>query len=109
MKKPNRIIVEVRGGIVLFFNRMTEVGDGWWWGPDTNPLQQGPFASSEEALADARRGAEDLKLVRWDDAAIKNDEPDPPPTGHIVLIDTGGRLLVKTGERPAREGWSPRQ
>jgi hypothetical protein len=28
-KKPNRFVVEVQGGIVLFFNRATEVKDGW--------------------------------------------------------------------------------
>jgi len=30
MKKPNRTIVEVRGGAVLFFNCRTKVDDGWW-------------------------------------------------------------------------------
>jgi hypothetical protein len=34
---------------------------------------------------------------------------DRVSTGHIVLIDTGGRLLVKTGEHLAREDWHPRQ
>jgi hypothetical protein len=50
-----------------------------------------------------------FKLVRLDNAVIRSNKPYPPSTGHIVVIDTGGRLLVKTGERPAREGWSPMQ
>jgi hypothetical protein len=49
-----------------------------------------------------------FKLVRWDDAAIRRDDRELRPTGHVVLIDTGGRLLVKTGEHLAREGWKPR-
>jgi hypothetical protein len=106
-KKPNRFVVEVQGGIVLFFNRATEVADGWWWGSDADPLQQGPFASSEEAVADARPDGDKLELVTW---SHRNNwgENELRPTGHVVLIDTRGRLLVRTGERPAREDWKPR-
>jgi len=109
MTGPNRFIAEVRGGVELFFNRGTDVADGWWWGSDEDPWQRGPFASSEEALADARRGAEQFKLVRWDDAELKRPGKRPlPPCGHIVIGDTGGKLWVKTGERPARAGSSER-
>jgi hypothetical protein len=107
-KRPNRFIVEVRGGIVLFFNRVTELADGWWWGSDADPLQQGPFASSQAAVADACRGDERFKLVRWDRAALARDDRALRPTGHVVLIDTGGTLWAKTGERPARESWKTR-
>src|SRR5262245_20258846 len=108
-KQLNRFIVEVRGGVVLFFNRMTEVSDGWWWGSDADALQHGPFASSQEAVADAGRNTGKFKLVCWNKAALKRDDRELRPTGHIVLVDTDGRLLVKTGERPAREGWTPKQ
>jgi len=107
-KQLNRFIVEVCGGVVLFFNRMTEVDDGWWWGSDADPLQHGPFANSDEAVADARHDGEELELVTW---SHRNNwgEDELRPAGHIVLINTDGRLLVRTGERPAREGWTPRQ
>jgi hypothetical protein len=104
----NRFVVEVRGGVVLFFNRTTELDDGWWWGFNARPLQHGPFASSDEAVADASREMGRFKLVRWDDATIwrKNHE-ELRPTGHIVVIDTNGALFVKTGERPACEATKP--
>ena len=108
-KQLNRFVVEVHGGVVLFFNRMTEAGDGWWWGSDADSVQHGPFASSQEAVTDASRDMGRFKLVRWDRAALKRDDRPLRPRGHIVLIDTDGRLLVKTGERPAREDWSPKQ
>lgn len=108
-KQLNRFIIEVCGGVVLFFNRMTEVDDGWWWGSDADPLQHGPFASSEAAVADASHDMGKFKLVRWDDAELKGPGRPLRPAGHIVLIDTAGRLFVKTGERPAREGWTPKQ
>jgi len=108
-KQRNRFIVEVCGGLVLFFNRATKVDDGWWWGSDADPLQQGPFASSREAVADAGRSMGKFKLVRWDVAALKRNDRELRPTGHIIVIDTDGRLFVKTGERPAHEGWTPRQ
>ena len=104
-KKPNRFVVQVRNGVVLFFNRTTEVEDGWWWGSDADPLQQGPFASSHEAVANARRDDKRFKLVCWDRAALARDDRELRPTGHVVLIDTSGRLWAKTGEHPAREGW----
>jgi hypothetical protein len=106
-KLLNRFVVQVRSGVVLFFNRAAAVDDGWWWGTDADPLQHGPFASSQAALADARRDDDRFKVVRSDDASIKRDEPELRPTGHIVIIDTAGRLLVKTGEDPP-PGWWPR-
>jgi hypothetical protein len=112
MKNPSRSILEVRLGVVLFFNRTTELQDGWWWSSDANPftesLQHGPFATSGEAVADASCGMGKFKLVRYNTAAIRS-KPYPPSTGHSIVIDTGGRLLVKTGERPAREGFAPLQ
>jgi hypothetical protein len=108
-KQPNRFIVEVRDGIVPFFNRTTDVAHGWWWGSDAGPLQRRPFASADEALVDARRGAERFKLVCWDAAELRRPDRPLPPRGRIVVIDTGGKLLVKSDERPARGGWTPRQ
>jgi len=108
-KQLNRFVVEVRGGVMLFFNRTTEASDGWWWGSDADPLQHGPFPSSQEAVADAGRNMGKFKLVRWDRTALKRDDRPLRPRGHIVLVDTNGQLLVKTGERPAREDWTPRQ
>jgi len=101
----NRFVVEVRGGVLLFFNCTTELDDGWWWGFNASPPQHGPFANSDEAVADASCEMGRFKLVRWDDATIrrKNHE-ELRPTGHIVVIDTDGALFVKTGERPACEG-----
>jgi hypothetical protein len=109
MKRSNRFVVEVRAGVALFFNRLADVEDGWWWGSDADPLQVGPFESCELALADARRGAENFKVFRWDAAGL--GEPDRPfrPHGHVVVIDTDGRLWVKPGERPARDNWKPAQ
>jgi hypothetical protein len=83
--------------------------DGWWWGSDDNPLQVGPFASSEEALADARRGAERFKLVRWNEAELRRPDRPLPPRGHIIVIDTSGKLWARTGERFARADWKPKQ
>jgi hypothetical protein len=137
MSRANRYIAEVRGGLALFFNCTIDVEDGWWWGSDEDPWQWGPFASCEEALADARRGAERFKLVRWHAAERKLVETDLeeadveallqghvspatrtaaakalrklrrpdrplPPRGHLIVIDTGGKVVVKTGERRAR-------
>jgi hypothetical protein len=102
-KQPNRFIVEVRGGITLFLNRKAEVGDGWWWGSDADPLQHGPFKTSDAALADASRDMRKFKVVRWDMAALTHDDLELRPTGHIVFIDTGGRLVVKNGEPSAAE------
>jgi hypothetical protein len=109
MKNPSRSILEVRRGVILFSNRTTELEDGWWWGSDAGagPSCHGPFATSDEAVADASRDMGKFKLIRLD--AIRSNEPYPPSTGHIIVIDTGGRLLVKTGERPAREGFAPLQ
>jgi hypothetical protein len=109
MKKLSRSILEVRLGVVLFFNRTTELKDGWWWSADAGPLQHGPFATSDEAVADASRDMGKFKLVRYNTAAIRSGQPYPPSTGHIIVVDTGGRLLVMTGERPAREGFAPLQ
>jgi hypothetical protein len=103
-KLLNRFILEVRGGIVLYLNRTAGVADGWWWGADTDALQHGPFASSQEALADARRDDACFRIVHWDKAVIKRDEPELRPTGHIVVVDTAGTLWVRTGEE-APEGW----
>jgi hypothetical protein len=50
-----------------------------------------------------------FKLVRYNTAAIRSGKPYPPSTGRIIIVDTGGRLLVMTGERPAREGFAPMQ
>jgi hypothetical protein len=102
-KQPNRFVVEVRGGVILFLNRTTEVNDGWWWGSDADPLQHGPFKTSDAALADASRDIGRFKLVRWNMAALKRDDPELRPTGHVVVVDTAGRLLVKTGEPSAAE------
>jgi hypothetical protein len=113
MKNPSRSILEVRLGVVLFFNRTTKLEDGWWWSSDANPftesLQHGPFATSDEAVADASRDMGKFKLVRYNTAAIRSGKSYPPPTGRIIVVDTGGRLLVMTGERPAREGFAPLQ
>jgi len=109
-KKLNRFVVEVQNGTVLFLNRATPAADGWWWGSDADPLQRGPFASSEEAVVDARRDLDGgFKLVRWDSAELQGEDRPLPPRGHIVVVDTGGRLWVRTGERPVRDGWAPRQ
>jgi hypothetical protein len=104
-KQPNRFVVEVRGGIALFFNRVVEVDDGWWWGSDTDSLQHGPFASAQEAITDAGRDMGKFKLVRWDAAVLKlkRDDRKLRPTGHIVLIDTNGDLWIRSGEPPADE------
>ena len=106
-KLLNRFILEVRAGVVLFFNCTTEVADGWWWGSDADPLQHGPFASSQEALADACRDDDRFEVMHWDAAEMQRDEHELRPTGHIVVIDTVGRLWIKTGEDPP-EGWRPR-
>src|SRR5262245_36559601 len=107
-KKLNRFVLEVQNGTVLFFNRATTAADGWWWGSDADPVQHGPFASSQEAVADARRDGDELELVTW---SHHNNwgEDELRPTGHVVLIDTRGRLLVRTRERPARDDWKPQQ
>jgi len=110
--KPNRFVVEVKNGTFLFLNIAASVPDGWWWGVDDSCLQHGPFASSEEAVADIRRDRDfaRFKLVRWDDTTLAREPDDRsvPPRGHIVVVDTGGHLCVKTGEPPA-PGWKPRQ
>jgi hypothetical protein len=67
-------------------------------------LTHGPFTTSGEAVADASRD-----MVRYNTAAIRSGKPYPPSTGRIIIVDTGGRLLVVTGERPAREGFAPMQ
>src|SRR5262245_28538073 len=99
-KELNRFVVEVQGGVVLFFNQATTAADGLWWGSDEDPLQHGPFASSEEALASACRGVENFKLERWDKAELRDGPDHYDPYGHIIVVDTGGRLWVKI-ERPA--------
>jgi len=108
MSDLNRFIVEVRDGVALFFNHTPGVEDGWWWGDDDDPWQFGPFASADEALADARRGAEPFRIVRWDAAELAGPDRPLPPRGHIVVIDTFGKLWVRTGE-PAPGGWTPQQ
>jgi hypothetical protein len=101
-------VAEVRNGVELFFNRTTHAADGWWWGSDEDPLQVGPFARAAEALEDARRGAERFKIVTWDETELRDGPDHFPATGHIIVIDTGGRLWTKTGERPARGDWKPK-
>jgi len=59
------------------------------------------------ALADACRDDDRFKVMRWDAAEMQRDEHELHPTGHIVVIDTAGRLWVRTGEDPP-EGWRPR-
>src|SRR5262249_25670079 len=103
----NRFVVQISGGMVLFFNRRTELADGWWWGSDADPLQHGPFASRKLALADALPGCDGFKVVTWNSASLSQDDGELAPTGHIVVIDTAGRLFVRSGEIPTRSGWSP--
>ena len=102
----NRFVVEVLDGV--FFNRVAGMADGWWWGSEEEPLQHGPFASSQEALADAQCDAESFKLVIWNHANGWGED-ELSPTGHLIVIDTNGRLLVKAGEHPVRANWKPRQ
>ena len=92
MSRVNRYVGEVCGGLALFFNCTVEVEDGWWWGSDEAPWQWGPFASCEEALANARRGAERFKLVRWDAAELRRPDRPLPPRGHLIIVDTGGKV-----------------
>jgi hypothetical protein len=106
MRKLSRTVFEVRHGIALVINRAVRSDDGWWWGNAEE--QNGPFASSDEAVADASRDMGKFKLLRWDIAAIRSNKLFPL-SGHIVVFDTGGRLLVTKGDRPAREGWALKQ
>jgi hypothetical protein len=107
-RRPNRFIVEVRGGVFLFLNRMTGGADGWWWGSDAEPVQVGPFVSSEEALADASRDMGQFEVRRWDWAELRAPDRPLPSHGCIIVIDTGGNLWCKHGESPPA-GWEPRQ
>jgi len=106
-KLPNRFVIEVRHGVALFFNRPANVEDGWWWGDDADPFQWGPFESWLEALADACHGGAQFKLVRWNRAELWGPDRPLPPTGYVVVVDTGGKLWVKSGES-VRPGWTPR-
>jgi hypothetical protein len=109
--EANRFVLEVRAGVILYLNETIDADDGWWWGLDEDPLLEGPFASSADALADARRGGE-FKVLHMDDKLSLTDENGLKlehfsRDGHVVVIDTKGRLLVRTGERPATDVWSP--
>jgi hypothetical protein len=108
MNRLNRFVGEVRGGVALFFNLAIDAGDGWWWGSDADLFQVGPFESLEQALADASRDMGEFKVVRWDAAELQQPDRPLPPRGHIVVVDTGSKLWVKTGELPPA-GWSSRQ
>jgi hypothetical protein len=99
-RNMNRVEAEVRNGVALVLNEATGQEDGWWWGSDSDALIWGPFESLELALADARRGAEDFKLVTWTLANDWAGDDDLPATRHVIVVDTDGKLIVKTGERP---------
>ena len=103
--KSNRFVLEVRRGVILYLNETADVDDGWWWGSDTDALQNGPFASSADALADARQGGE-FKVMHMNHKKFVELD-DLPADGHVIVVDTAGALLVRTGERPATAGWSP--
>jgi hypothetical protein len=102
----NRFVIEVRNGMVLFLNQTTDADDGWWWGSDEDPLLEGPFASSTDAVVDARRGSK-FKVTYVDKEFIATTQ-ELPANGHVVVFDTKGMLLVKTGERPPTDEWSPK-
>jgi len=102
MSDQNLYVLEVRNGTILYLNERTPAADGWHWGTD-DAFVRGPFASSELALADARRHCDqELKLLILNEANILDDATeDPPPSGHIIVVDTGSCLWVKKGETPS--------
>jgi len=92
---------------ILYLNERSSVEDGWYWGTD-DKFVQGPFASYELALADARRHcSQELKLLILNAKNILDDAiKDPPPSGHIIVVDTNGRLWTRREEVPASDGWT---
>jgi hypothetical protein len=94
----NMYVLEIRDGIELFFNRRTVERDGWYWGPDNEPMLHGPYQSSEAAAEDARTTSErPVKVVTVTSAY---DELGLDEEVGIIIVDTGGRVWVKTGEAP---------
>jgi hypothetical protein len=103
MTDQNLWVLEVRRGVILYHNQPSRARDGWHWGPDGHPFAGGPFASYDLAVADARRAVGhimDFRLLVLDGVA------EIPAGGHIIVINTRGRLWIKTGEKPARGGWT---
>jgi len=47
-------------------------------------------------------------LVRWDAGELRRPDRPLRHRGHIVVVDTGGKVWRTTGE-PAPAGWKPRQ
>jgi hypothetical protein len=100
-------VLEVRHGIILYLNERSSVEDGWHWGTD-DEFVSGPFESYELALADARRHcSQELKLLVLNKQNILDDATeDPPPSGHIIVVDTAGHLWTRREEAPASDGWT---
>jgi hypothetical protein len=93
----NLYVLEIRAGIILYFNARTPVADGWWWGTD-DTFVRGPFMSYQSAVPDVRRHHDkELNLIVWD----KNNfalAKDPSPSGNLIVVNTEGRLWVRCGE-----------
>jgi hypothetical protein len=89
---------EIRDGIELFFNRSTTLPDGWWWGPDDKPFLHGPFVSSQAAVDDAiAKIKPPVKVWTMTKANLDDDPPSFDGTW-LTVIDTGGKIWVRTGE-----------
>ena len=75
-----KFILEVKDGVILFFNEHAPYPDGWYWHTDAGPFI-GPFESIDDAT---------------EAAVIASD-----PGVEIKIFDTRGRIA----KLPARSSW----
>ena len=106
MSGQNLYVLEVRNATILYLNERSAVEDGWYWGTD-DEFVRGPFESYELAVTDAQRHCgQELKLLVLNKENILDDPTeDPPPSGHIIVVDTNGHLWTRRGEAVASDGW----
>jgi hypothetical protein len=104
MADANLYVLEIRAGVILYLNERTPTKDGWWWGTD-DEFVRGPFANYELAVADARLHHDtELDLLVWDKNNF-GEQGEPSPAGNLIVINTEGRLWVRSSEPPVA-GWS---
>lgn len=106
-----KCVIEARDGILLFFNQLCDVADGWYWCGDNLSVVVGPFLTRNAAINSAITASRQPVKVHVVDADNIHDDDPPfaPKETRINVFDTRGRVWVKTDEQPCVRTLKPLQ